>query len=330
MPKFSQWGKTGTQEGVFVGLGEQDFSQGIASVRGLMVKERAQIDARHEWRMKWLAAKTEEAERAVGPAPVVDEGGPLWQRVCGFTPKNEVSLEPGERRAGIRRLLRVVETMVRAELKTADIDRDGEPARLAMGAASFAGRSTVWEPLHEICFYLGISKAKLDALSVQRTGLRAVDICDCIRAENVRGTLRDVFRTLVRAWMELQKKGGESVSADDRQNAAWRFVKWVRGGGRGETRKKLAFEMGIASRERLDRAVMIGERKTIETVEIEEAVKAIEEATDAGVSAHGAGCDEVGRERATAAMEPEATPIKEGEARAHEELACQTSETNEE
>lgn len=286
-------------------MGEQDFSQGIASVRGLMLKERAQIDARHEWRMKWLAAKTEEAERAVGPAPEVDECGPLWQRVCGFTPKSELSLEPGERRARIRRLLRVVETMVRAELKTADIDHDGESARLAMGAASFAGRSPVWEPLQEICFYLGISKAKLDALSVQRTGLRAVDICDCIRAEKVRATLRDVFRPLVRAWMELQKKAGESVNAEDRQNAAWRFVKWVRGGGRGETRKKLAFEMGIVSRERLDRAVLIGERKTIEAVEIDEAVKAIEEATDAGVSAHGAGCDEVGTESKMQGVKPE-------------------------
>jgi len=286
-----------------VGLGERDFEQGIASVGAMYAKEKVQIHARGEWRMAKLKCKTDEEEAKLGYTPVVEPVGTLWQRICGFTPKEELRMDPGARRAGIRRLLRVMETMVRAELKTEDVDRDGGASRLEIGEASFAGRSTVWEPLHEICFYLGISKAKLDALSVQRTGLRAVDICDCIRAEKVRGTLRDVFRPLVRTWIEQLKKAGETVSPDDRQNAAWRFVKWVRGGGRGETRKKLAFEMGIASRERLDRAVMIGERKTIEAVEIDEAVKAIEEATGAETNAHGAGCDEVGRERGMEAKE---------------------------
>lgn len=136
--------------------------------------------------------------------------------------------------------------------------------------------------------YLGISKAKLNALSVQRTGLRVSELCDCIRIEGIRTTLRDKFRPLMREWLErLKEKGEDSLKADFR-NSAWRFLKWMRGGGRCETRKKLAFELGMTSRERLDRAALVREGETIESVEIDVAVGVIQEATLKPMEAHAA------------------------------------------
>ena len=104
---------------------------------------------------------------------------------------------------------------------------------------------------------------------------------------------------------------------DDSTNAAWRFLKWMRGGGRGATRKKLAFELGLPSRERLDRAVLVCEGETLEELEIEVAVKAIEEfaapkprtTMDRSLlrdvlGSHGAGCDEVDEKGASEERKP--------------------------
>jgi len=201
--------------------------------------------------------------------------------------------------------------MFRTEWKSEDIDKDGGPSKLEGGDVSFAGRTQVWEPLHEICLYLGISKAKLDGLSLQRTGLKIREICDCIRVEGIRNTLRDRFRPLVREWVDRMEDDGEEFSSSDYRNSAWKFLKWMRGGGRCETRKKFAFELGMTSRERLDRAVMVSEGETIEAVEIDVAIRAIQElvgTSGRGKShmlsdmlmeekrSHGAGFDEVGDE----------------------------------
>jgi hypothetical protein len=101
---------------------------------------------------------------------------------------------------------------------------------------------------------------------------------------------------------------GEEFEASDLRNSAWKFLKWMRGGGRCETRKKFAFELGMTSRERLDRAVMVCEGETIEAVEIEVVIRAIQEATASAPmgkshvlrdmlmgkdTTHGAGFDEV-------------------------------------
>jgi len=147
-------------------------------------------------------------------------------------------------------------------------------------------------------------------LSLQRTGLKIREICDCIRVEGIRNTLRDRFRPLVREWVDRMEDDGEEFSSSDYRNSAWKFLKWMRGGGRCETRKKFAFELGMTSRERLDRAVMVGEGETIEAVEIEVAIRAIQEMTTKPMGSshmlrdmlmeekrsHGAGFDEVGDE----------------------------------
>jgi len=299
-------------------LMEREFDGGVLAAHGLQVQERTrQVAARQRYRaMLQDGNQTQEdmdqAFDDLDPAP------PLWQQVCGFSPRTELVIEPGERRAGIRRLLRVVERMFRSEAKKEDVDADGAPAPLDEGVVSFSGRSMVWDPLQEICLYLEISKAKLNALAMQRTGLRASEIGDCIRAEKLRAHLKARFEPLVWQWhsqLEPEKKSGLK---DNLVNTAWRFLKWVRGGGRCETRKKLAFELGLTSREKLDRAVLISERETLEAVEVSIAKAVLGEMLNgrssilsgsgagkgggpvpdflSGDGSHGAGCDEVGEE----------------------------------
>jgi len=295
-----------------MGLTDGDFVDGVRAAQGMIVAERDRQWEAFSKTRKMLVHRTPgdtaEFERSVDeqePRPV------LWRQISGIGASSELLMDVGERRAGIRRLLRVVERMFRTEWKSEDLDKDGGPTKLDSGDVSFSGRAAVWEPLHEICLYLGISKAKLDGLSLQRTGLRIRDICDCIRVEGIRNTLRDRFRPLVREWIDRMEDDGEAFESSDFRNSAWKFLKWMRGGGRCETRKKFAFELGMTSRERLDRAVMVGEGETIEAVEIEVAIRAIQEMTakpGRGQShmlrdvlmgkdtTHGAGFDEVGEE----------------------------------
>ena len=295
-----------------MGLSDGDFVDGVVAAQGMIVAERDRQWAAILKAKKMMLHRTPQNEAEF--QRTLDEQEPkpaLWRQISGIPHSGEWLMDVGERRAGIRRLLRVVERMFRSEWKTEDLDKDGGPSKLEGGDVSFAGRTQVWEPLHEICLYLGISKAKLDGLSLQRTGLKIREICDCIRVEGIRNTLRDRFRPLVREWVDRMEDDGEEFSSSDYRNSAWKFLKWMRGGGRCETRKKFAFELGMTSRERLDRAVMVSEGETIEAVEIDVAIRAIQElvgTSGRGKShmlsdmlmeekrSHGAGFDEVGYE----------------------------------
>jgi len=307
-------------------LQETDFVGGVAAVVVLKAKEKQiREEASRIGKIK-ASDNSKEGEAAYYRALNVlkNTGGPVWQQVCGFSPKRELSIDLSERRAGIRRLLRVVERMFRDELKAADVDRDGGPSNLMGGEASFAGRSVAWEPLHEICVYLEISKAQLNAFSLQRTGLKVIEICDCIRVEGMRTSLRDKFRPLVKAWVEKKEKDGSKNSIkDDLVNAAWQFLKWMRGGGRCETRKKMALELGMTSRERLDRAVMVSERDTLEAIEVAVAMLVIEEAMG---TPHGAGCDEVCDEVGDAGAKEGEVRITEDEVRGEAERGGSSAE----
>jgi len=289
-------------------LTDGDFVDGVVAAQGMIVAERERQWAAILKGKRMILHRTPQNEAEFQRTLDEQESKPvLWQQISGISPASELLMDVGERRAGIRRLLRVVERMFRSEWKSEDVDHEGGPSKLDDGVVSFSGRAAVWEPLHEICLYLGISKAKLDGLSLQRTGLRVREICDCIRVENVRTTLRDRFRPLVREWVDRLEDDGNDVSLSDCRNAAWKFLKWMRGGGRCETRKKFAFELGMTTRERLDRAVMVCEGETIEAVEIDVAIRAIQEMTTKPMgqsrvlldvltgkdTPHGAGFDEV-------------------------------------
>lgn len=287
---------------------DKDFDLGIVMAHAYGVAEKDRLTAARA-KLKTLRARgsaEEEAafQKALGEA---DPSPPMWQSISGISPRNELTLDPATRRAGIRRLLRVVERMFRADLQVPDEDGDGQ-VNLDDGTASYSRRSPIWDPLPEICMYLGISKAKLNMLSVHRTGLRATEVCDCIRIEKLRTTLRAKFRPLLREWADGMKEKGDATGATDLRNAAWRFLKWIRGGGRCETRKKLAYALGMPSRERLDRACLVREGETIEAIEIDVAAlvlkewmgEPVEARADAVEGSHGAECDEVAQQECAA------------------------------
>jgi len=282
-------------------LSVADFKGGLAGAFGF-VEAEVQRQGEAQGRVRALLREVVPDRRAVeiamaeaAPLP------PLWQRISGLRFKDLELVPPSSLQAGIRRLLHVVETLYRAEMKTEDIDDDGPPSKLLDGSVSYAGRSDLWDPLDQICLVLGIARTKLSALCVMRTGLKIRDVCDAIRCEDLRGVLREKFRGLMNSWRESFSAKDTAMMADDFEGSAWRFIKWMRGGGRGETRKGLALSMGLASRERLDRAAFVVERMTLEQLELDVAMEVIrsifgdveKRAAAKKHPARSAGCDEV-------------------------------------
>jgi len=149
-----------------------------------------------------------------------------------------------------------------------------EANRFPDGTRSFAGRSKLFDPLPEICAYLGIAERKLSQLCRQQTGLRIYEVADCIRVENLRTHLREKFRGLVREWKDSLDEKREERLRGRAQEAAWQFIRWMRGCGRGESRRKLGWEMGIPTPARLGRAAFIVYGVSLEEEEVR-AAKAV-------------------------------------------------------
>lgn len=321
---------------------QADFSRGVVALFELAEADRERVAAA----MKRLHAmiqngldKVSEEEREAALDETAD-APPLWWQIVGFHPWRDRDVSPGERRAGIGRLIRVVETVYRAEVKkirtredavTTSGDITERPAEAPEVDGSFSNRirgitnpgdGREWnggdhEPLGEICFYLGLPKTKLSELCVMRVGLKALELGDAIRVEGMKTLLRAKFRSLAREWMDSLERTAAGSIADNFTYAAWRFVKWIRGGGRNESRQKLAWDVGVPSRGRLGRAVFVSERTTIEELEIAVAIEVIQEAMDAACGprvgvpdwlredAPGAGLGEVGEEADSSRIEEE-------------------------
>ncbi len=181
------------------------------------------------------------------PAPVADALIPGASRIGEFTePANYPTLEELQREAN----------------------------RFPDGTRSFAGRSKLFDPLPEICAYLGIAERKLSQLCRQQTGLRIYEVADCIRVENLRTHLREKFRGLVREWKDSLDEKREERLRGRAQEAAWEFIRWMRGCGRGETRRKLGWEVGIPTPARLGRAAFVVYGVSLEEEEVR-AAKAV-------------------------------------------------------
>lgn len=168
-----------------------------------------------------------------------------------------------------------------------------ETNRFSDGSRSYAGRSNLFDPLPEICAYLGISERKLSQFCRQQTGLRIYEVGDCIRVENLRTHLREKFRGLVREWKDSLDEKKEERLRQDSQAAAWQFIRWMRGCGRGENRRKLGWELGIPTPARLGRAAYVVYGVSLEEEEIRAAKAVLAEletrpARPGAVEEHGA------------------------------------------
>jgi hypothetical protein len=197
---------------------------------------------------------------------------PLWQRVSGLGSALEREMEPHLRRGCVLQLVKLFERVLRAEMQR------------GADAAVMEVRSVFWDPVSEICVYLGIAQEKLSRYCVELTGLRAREFSDKVRVEKLRPVLKaalgGVFQQyLSRAGklerMELKRAG--------LKNCVARMMRVIRTKGVPyPTRQELALEVGLSSKQKLHRAVLASEGVALEMLEAELAEDVLREwlATD--------------------------------------------------
>jgi len=203
---------------------------------------------------------------------------PLWQQISGLISGAELRLNPAQRAAGIRRLLKKVERMIRFEVRAGEKDGRGETAtgRLGDGETGGSGeeegerqhagwkpalrevdacrKTAQWDPLQPICTYLGIAPRKLSALSREISGLSVTQLADAIKAE----TLRKKMMRRVAEWVASIGDVVREAGAD-LQEQAYALWKRLRGERQknGSHRSSVAWELGFSSYTRMFRACLV-------------------------------------------------------------------------
>ena len=213
-----------------------------------------------------------EVEAMRGEAP------PLWRMISGLE-GNERAMSPGERAAGIRKLLKGVERVARTELRAEEVARGGDwrkvPQMVDSGEAE-DGRCFAWDPLRSICFYFGIARTKLGAYAWELWGLSATQLVDRVKCEAVRGKIRAEMQKFARDFVKNFSGEGDAVEE------AWKAFRGSRGGA--AYRASLAAKFGYSSYAKFSRACLMCygmEPSELERVELEEAV--LEILTEPGV-----------------------------------------------
>jgi len=159
---------------------------------------------------------------------------PVWQEISGLY-RPEYAMTPGERAGRIRKLLRAVERVARAELRAEETRCGGDWRALRNlqdedGEAD--GRCFAWDPLRSICYYFGIAKTKLGAYAWEIWGLSGPQIVDRVKCESV----REVLRAEVKTFVEAHYKEHPASDAED----VWAALR--------EQRKGLAHRTALAAR----------------------------------------------------------------------------------
>jgi len=194
---------------------------------------------------------------------------PLWQQLSGLFPEEELGLHPGQRAAGIRRLLKRAEGLIRWEIRRGEAAGNGRTEREGEGVYGRNGdcaagddvlvdatrRFAQWDPLRTVCFYLGIAQRKLSALCREINGLAATQLCDAIRAE----TLRKKWKKRMAEWLgmvteKVDLAAGQKLT--DRAYEVYRKLK-VERQKTGSHRSSFAWETGFSSYTRMFRACLV-------------------------------------------------------------------------
>jgi len=126
---------------------------------------------------------------------------PLWRELCGIDAKEEKNMMPARRRQCLKNLIGAVSNYVRAELRI----QDASPQE-------FGERSYLWDPVRSICFHFEIARPPLNNYCRELTGMSVTEIVDKIRAEKIRGSLREEIRGFMAEWRETDSKGGADIS----------------------------------------------------------------------------------------------------------------------
>ena len=222
---------------------ERDYAADVADVGA------AEADAR------------EDAREALANAQVWRGQPPLWQQLCGFTPDEEMGVHPNVRAAGLRRLIKRAEWLIRWEIRRGERDGNGEGGKGGDGefvsdevVVDSLRRTAQWDPLREICLYLGIAQRKLSALCREVNGMAVTQLSDAIRAETLRKKMRKRIAEWVAGRAEAEA-GGRGNLAD----RAWALLRALRGERQksGSHRSSFAWEIGFSSYTRMFRACLI-------------------------------------------------------------------------
>jgi AraC-like DNA-binding protein len=197
---------------------------------------------------------------------------PLWQQISGLFPETEEGMNPNERAGGILALIKKVEGMLRYEIKFA---RE-HPVEF---------RTYLWDPLRVVCFHLGISQQRLSRYCKELTGMSAMEMVDRMKAEGVRGKLKEELRKFIKLTAEELKDGetggrgdGEKRHDGEGADAIFLALKKSRRDGRWH-RTTWAMGLGFSSYQRFFRACLLCFGKTPHEVEmelIEEILKEVE------------------------------------------------------
>lgn len=193
---------------------------------------------------------------------------PLWQRISELV--NERAMRPMLRRARIRKLIKATDQLLRVELKTPTAGVLDSAGQRAEKEALKAERTVFWDPLPEVCFYLEIAQSKLAQYARQLTGLGAKDLVDRIRVENLRTKLRERLRLVSE---RVQSSTTNDVKRLSVRDGAGVLLKALKTSEHFMSRQELALSVGIASKQRLHRAVLACEGVTLEQLEMQEAEK---------------------------------------------------------
>jgi methylphosphotriester-DNA--protein-cysteine methyltransferase len=230
---------------------------------------------------------------------------PLWQILSGMTPEAVPCMHPHERRTALRKLHNLVIILLKYEFSVAKItshtaaESCATPHEKAVekhtravekhtpespAAPALPEKTFLWDPLPELCFFLGISKAALTRFLRELTGMSANELVDTVRAENLKAKMRNVlFPALKKLLSEAPSKGAnDKKGVNDKNHTSpsshtshefdamtiWKRLKSSRRNPSFQ-RAVYAIELGFPSHQRLYRACLLVYGKTPSQIEWE-------------------------------------------------------------
>ncbi|HYG78637.1 MAG TPA: hypothetical protein VEK08_26795 [Planctomycetota bacterium] len=169
---------------------------------------------------------------------------PLWMQLSGLYRGSHTIMSANERAGRLRKLLRRVERLIRAELRraTAEISprKDAETQRKNEGAKadgnstpdsthaepaciideepSALERTHLWDPIRAVCTYLEIPQRVLSSLLKEISGMSIEQLVDRIKAETIRGIFKARLKVFLSAWF-ASDNGKKALRARGRRDA---------------------------------------------------------------------------------------------------------------
>ena len=227
------------------------------------------------------------------PAPATDENDdgkfvPLWRKITGFTPTNEIDMPYQIRWPALKALMYEFYKRIKRELderaamtrppepdakpdpypgNNVDNDLDPEPLDELFAIT----RTYQWDPLAKVCHELGISRSRLSRYCKEIKGIAAHEVMDAIKAQKVLPKLRKDMKHFVlimyRSFRLKHKKFDCVYKEEDTRWALWKELKFRR--RIPDFKTTWAIDHGFPSYARMHKACLIRYGKTPHQLEME-------------------------------------------------------------